>query len=99
MSWLDSLAAISEDQVTPCPGCGEGTIDLPPAEPCTCCHMEGRVKPPPAPAPQLTQGERPSPASARACPCCGGKVWWWRSPNKQWGDPGEWVCGRCHPNP
>jgi len=91
------IALLEEERVVPCPICGVGTIGLPPGEPCACCYTEGRVKPRPALAPRLTQGDRLPPA--RACPACGEKVWWWRSPNKQWGDPGEWVCGTCHPNP
>jgi len=31
------------------------------------------------------------------CPICHSTDWWWR-PDSQWG-PGEWLCGRCHPNP
>ena len=33
----------------------------------------------------------------KPCWVCGANDWWWRS-DSQWG-PGQWLCGRCHPNP
>lgn len=33
----------------------------------------------------------------KSCLSCGSNNWWYREPS-QWGK-GEWLCGRCHPNP
>jgi hypothetical protein len=114
MTWLTKVAQIGpapgtlknpqdpEDPVNivPCPLCGEGTIGLPPGEPCACCRMEGKTQSRPAPLvsqPAPVKGTLPTPG--HACQACGERSWWWRAPNKMWGSPGEWVCGRCHPNP
>ncbi len=84
--------------IIPCPICGEGTIGLPLGEPCAICYMEGRVKPKPQPTPNTAKANV-LPPPARPCFACKGTNWWWRPPNRKWGDPGEWVCATCHPNP
>ena len=31
------------------------------------------------------------------CHNCGTNTWWWRPPSEY--GCGEWLCGKCHPNP
>jgi len=31
------------------------------------------------------------------CHTCGSTSWWWRQ--NAWAPKGEWLCGRCHPDP
>lgn len=34
------------------------------------------------------------------CHVCGANAWWWRQASLSgWEQPGEWLCGRCHPDP
>lgn len=40
---------------------------------------------------------RREPKPTHPCSICGSTDWWWQ-PDSRWG-PGEWLCGRCHPNP
>jgi len=32
------------------------------------------------------------------CGVCGARDWWYRESGQE-GRPGEWLCGRCHPDP
>ena len=37
----------------------------------------------------------------KPCGTCGSMEWWWREPRMIFESysRGEWLCGRCHPNP
>ena len=37
------------------------------------------------------------PKPIEPCYNCGSIDWWWREVS-EWGQ-GEWLCGKCHPNP
>jgi len=50
----------------------------------------------------LQSKESPPAFTKYPCSNCGSKAWWYREPRmifNEFYSPGEWLCGRCHPDP